>query len=331
MNTETEHTKTTIAKADNTMTTTNTMHMSTISSLRWITLLLMSSVASGLNVQSRSQVRLRSPGSSIMSDSTNFNGQIMRTPPKTKLLYAHGDYSYSDDDERRDEHRSAVTGLTTRMSSWWGNVFPANTPVDEDDPQAVTDDYLTFLDRRYHRLHDEDEPAPAPIKPFSAWDWLMDKDSKINEAIPDPEGSHEDALFVLGVAELASDRLLQKHLHHKATTSQPIIETKATTLSPKTSGLFGAPSNSRPSVSVLKRVKQRRRALIAYQEKQLKRAAIASVKAAALAPLGIVKAAEAVWRYGGGKKTFALTLGVLTGLFLLMRPAMAAVVSMIVE
>lgn len=95
---------------------------------------------------------------------------------------------------------------------------------ENDQQQQNVDAYLEFLDRRYKRLHSNDRVTEDPKSknpvPFSAMSWLMNgKD----DAFVTKQQS-EDALYVLGVAGLASQKLLQKH--HLQTTGKE--ETVAT-------------------------------------------------------------------------------------------------------
>jgi len=71
----------------------------------------------------------------------------------------------------------------------------------------VLDDYLEFVDRRYHRLNDEEEES-SPPGINTAWNWLM---SQKPDSPQKQQRKEEDALYVLGLAGLASEELLQKH------------------------------------------------------------------------------------------------------------------------
>eukprot|EP00545_Synedropsis_sp_CCMP1620_P014000 CAMPEP_0119002980 /NCGR_PEP_ID=MMETSP1176-20130426/273_1 /TAXON_ID=265551 /ORGANISM="Synedropsis recta cf, Strain CCMP1620" /LENGTH=318 /DNA_ID=CAMNT_0006954529 /DNA_START=61 /DNA_END=1017 /DNA_ORIENTATION=- len=293
---------------------TNTSMKASMSSLGWIAMLLAFSSASALTTQSP---RAMMPGSPAwISDSARNSNDKLRTQPSTgstKLLYAHGDFA--DDDYRRDEHNEAVNGVRTRLSTIWTNIFPTPKPESE---QEVVDEYLEFLDRRYHRLHDEEETS-STVKPFSTWGWLTDNSSR--EVSYDAAKSHEDALFVLGVAELASVELLQKHhIVVESVTTDTVIDTKASS-----SGLFG--SVSKPSTSILQKLKNRRRDLIVYQETQMKRVLALSVKTAVTAPSRIATTAKAVWKHSGGKNTIALSVSMLTAAFFFL----SAVVGMVFE
>ncbi|VEU37438.1 unnamed protein product [Pseudo-nitzschia multistriata] len=123
--------------------------------------------------------------------------------------------------------------------SWWRKLFTASqysasrsstvtgtsSTVGEDDEQDNVDAYLEFLDRRYRRLHCDDKKEVKAIsnpkqdsselktaKPFSAMDWLMKGSGSNNsDDLTTTREQQEDALYVLGVAGLASQKLLQKH------------------------------------------------------------------------------------------------------------------------
>lgn len=68
--------------------------------------------------------------------------------------------------------------------------------------QANVDDYLVFLERRYQRLNDENPPSEHT---FLAWNWLLE-----TKSTKERQMDHKNALHILGVANLASQKLLQK-------------------------------------------------------------------------------------------------------------------------
>lgn len=273
--------------------------------------------------------RVRFPGASS-SDSTNSNVYYTKATPlarpvetaSTQLPYSQCDDT--EDDHRRNEHLSAVDGLRTRLSGWWATVLqPAIVTHKEESEQQKVDDYLEFLDKRYHRLHDVEQRRVTlnPARAFPVWDWLMDTSDR--ESSYDAKKSQEDALFVLGVAELASTRLLQKHqIPVESVSSQPAIDTIAYTVASKSTSkslLFGAvPTQS--AISIVDQIRARRRSLIVFQEKQLKRLVAASVMLLLKAPSKLKSIAKGIWHHGGGKRTIALSLSLLTACFFLLRP-----------
>lgn len=255
-------------------------------------------------------------------------------PVLTQLPYSQCDDN--EDDHRRNEHLSAVDGLRTRLSGWWATMLqPVIVPHEEESEQQKVDDYLEFLDKRYHRLHDVEQRRVTlnPAKAFPVWDWLMDTSDR--EPSDDPKQSQEDALFVLGVAELASTRLLQKHRHIpvEAVSSKPAIDTIAYTVPLKStsrSRLFGAVP-TKPASSIGEKIRALRRSLIVFQEKQLKKFVAVSVMILLKAPSKITNIAKGIWDHGGGKKTIALSLSILTACFFLLRPVVNGVAGIVFE
>lgn len=92
----------------------------------------------------------------------------------------------------------------------------------EINEQFCVDEYLKSIDRRYRRLHQSefnDERSEGGVT--NAWTWLF-----ADKAFLEKEKGEDDALYVLGLAKLASARLLQHHhspimqlyeLSHRAT------------------------------------------------------------------------------------------------------------------
>lgn len=79
----------------------------------------------------------------------------------------------------------------------------------DTDHQFIVDEYLESIDRRYKRVHSKAKNDRSQRNFTSAWAWLAaDESSLVGEV---KQRNEEDALCVLGLAELASVRLLQKH------------------------------------------------------------------------------------------------------------------------
>jgi hypothetical protein len=137
---------------------------------------------------------------------------------------------------------------TTIESSWWRKLFTVSSPsmnpsstitssssdtssLGENKEQENVDAYLEFLDKRYRRLHSDDKEeeqakskqqdssASKKRKSFSAMDWLANGGSNNSDIVSSTTEQQEDALYVLGVAGLASQKLLQKH--HLPSTTNP--------------------------------------------------------------------------------------------------------------
>lgn len=215
---------------------------------------------------------------------------------------------YSDGIEESAGAEQTQTLPTARIGTWWSNVFAPKSEK-TDDSQQVVDEYLEFLDRRYHRLHDEETEVKQANKKFSVLGWL--KETQKQDAVTDP---CEDALYVLGVAEMASQKLLQKHrsLPQK---SGVVIETKATRV--KRNGAH---------LSILNRmnnVKFQAKGLASLRVYKPLKVLLSSMSA--LVRRGPVKTMVALWNFGGGKDTIALGVSVLTIAFFLLRPLLEAI------
>jgi len=88
----------------------------------------------------------------------------------------------------------------------------------EIEQQFIVDKYLESIDRRYKRVHQGDTKDHRSQRGFtSAWAWLIADESFLIEE--ENQRTKDDALCVLGLAKLASVRLLQKH-HLPITQSQ---------------------------------------------------------------------------------------------------------------
>mmetsp|Transcript_19789 Transcript_19789/g.23636 ORF Transcript_19789/g.23636 Transcript_19789/m.23636 type:complete len:327 (+) Transcript_19789:134-1114(+) len=88
----------------------------------------------------------------------------------------------------------------------------------EIDQQFLVDEYLESIDRRYKRVHQGETKDDRSQRGFiSAWAWLTADESSLIEE--EKRRKKDDALHVLGLAKLASVRLLQKH-HLPITQSQ---------------------------------------------------------------------------------------------------------------
>jgi hypothetical protein len=83
---------------------------------------------------------------------------------------------------------------------------------EEQEQQYVLDDYLESIDRRYRRLHESDEPPAETNKGTggftNALHWLTHSEPS---SASEEQRKQEDAIYVLGLADLASTRLLQQH------------------------------------------------------------------------------------------------------------------------
>ncbi len=248
------------------------------------------------------------------------NFPLLRSRTTTNLFFRQGDQE--DSDERKKDHRDAAQLYSRRFSRWWNSIRRGN--AEPDDATKLVDDYLEFLDRRYHRLHDKQ--SSKGVK-FSALNWLMEKPTIT-------EDEKADALFVLGLAELASDRLLEKHhiavprdhkavpqqVGSKSASSQVVVEAELVETSADVTG--SSPFVSLPG-EVLRKIGAGRQQLITIQARQLRAAVVLLMKTLISLP---GKTLRALWHLGGGKKTLTLTGCALITAVVVVRPVVQALV-----
>jgi hypothetical protein len=176
-----------------------------------------------------------------------------------------------------------------------------------------------FMLRR--RLHEE-EVAEAK---FSAWKWLgVGEHLSIEQA----ERQRENALYALGVAGLASKRLLHKHQIPVSETD--LIGTSSIVVTPVDSQ-EESPTNeiilSKRTIllselaALAHKLSEWRQSLHRFQVRQIQ-------KAAAIAVAVPTKAIQSLWKHGGGKKNVLLTVTVAaTFMVCLARPVVQFVAS----
>lgn len=143
--------------------------------------------------------RMASSSSSRTSSTTIINQET------TQLSYRMG--NEDDSRERQELHREAVEGSDSPPRKW---LWTTGTQVPSD--QMLIDKYLENIDRRYHRLHDDDKAGSIGW----TWNWLMAQPSQ-------PQPQEEDALRVLELADLASERLLKQH-KRKQKKPTPVVD-----------------------------------------------------------------------------------------------------------
>eukprot|EP00542_Grammatophora_oceanica_P020608 CAMPEP_0194047112 /NCGR_PEP_ID=MMETSP0009_2-20130614/23561_1 /TAXON_ID=210454 /ORGANISM="Grammatophora oceanica, Strain CCMP 410" /LENGTH=329 /DNA_ID=CAMNT_0038692629 /DNA_START=39 /DNA_END=1028 /DNA_ORIENTATION=+ len=252
-------------------------------------------------------------------------------PHTSKLFYRDGMDSDGTGVDRKVQTKAAKS-VRAKISSWWGNSAASSSdpPMETETRQEEVDRYLEFLDKRYHRLHDDEEAEPKQKqskeeqKKFSMLDWLSAENpgDHIAEA-----RKQNDALYVLGVAGLASERLLMKH---------QLIQPRPRRNELHRDGAIVIDAEVTPDATVrkvvevssvmLRQLSQRREALIRYQNMQMRKALRLSANTVIHAP---GRLAKALWEIGGGKRTFALTVAMLTAAFILVRPIVAAILKTI--
>lgn len=81
--------------------------------------------------------------------------------------------------------------------------------LEKEEQQVILDKYLESIDRRYKRIHQR-ERQNLSDGVGNAWQWLM-SGQKTESSVSIEERRKEDAIYVLGLANLASKSLLEKH------------------------------------------------------------------------------------------------------------------------
>jgi hypothetical protein len=308
-----------------------------LSHLGWCTLILsLASEASAFHSSVRQPFAMVGPPGAVRETGTDVYG---RNNDGSKSPFSHRarDSSllltrlqYSDG----NEELAALESLPTKDATWWNSLFP-NQPEIADHEQDTVDEYLVFLDRRYRRMRSTEKEEETP-KPFSAINWLMEGTPKSGDVLASLE---EDALYVLGVAGLASHKLLQKHRllpeeSNTATSVRPkhleVLSSDAIDIDPEND----SPSNMFikmvvvPVVRILYVVQRRKDLFVNAQIRRarslLYTAARVVVKSLMYGPLSTAKA---ILEIGGGKQTMTVTLTVATTVFLLLRPVLKAAVT----
>jgi hypothetical protein len=145
---------------------------------------------------------------------------------------------------------------------------------------------LPFVCLLYRRLHEDRPSNEFANLPSSVWKWLHNEDgSSINSqetattTASNPATNTEDALYVLGVAGLASKKLLQKHhLTTSTTTVTSVGDSKVVSDNAKATAIDVGYTNTSAAAALttetfaqaLIRLLVNRKALIEYQRKQMK-------------------------------------------------------------
>lgn len=239
--------------------------------------------------------------------------QAFRMTPQGHASSSGSSSSIFYRDEIAIEEDSRQTGSPPRKSR-------VDVLVHSGD-QAEVDDYLVFLDRRYNRLHGDENH-----KPSSSGGWIqaeLQRLASTNEGVR--QHSYDDNSR-LGAVGAAGKQLLQK-LHVKPSSSAlsggPIVATTVTLMVSRGSPVLQVLSIVGTSVAAISRstfllqshIRQKQRnqfnTLVAFLSKALNANA--------------AKSARAVWQVGGGKKNVAWTLAVMAALVtLLLRPLAVA-------
>lgn len=179
------------------------------------------------------------------------------------------------------------------------------------------------------RLHDEETKQIEQKPKFSAWNWLHQEDSVVSS-----QQQQSDALYVLGVAGLASEKLLQKHhlqmrnsafkSNGRTISSSTASENHVIDIATEQSSLDdGKPQKSKDLVLEMIRksfiqVALKRQKLLQFQKKRLPGLVRGAVVGVSRTPLQLCRRA---WYMGGGKRNVVFAASLLVAFtFLILQP-----------
>lgn len=136
-------------------------------------------------------------------------GTTDRVSSSTRLNYCNGSV---------EEHSKQRGIIQTSNGRWLKPVIHAAAQDHGEDTSKKVDEYLEFLDKRYSRMRGNE--ASHPRRALSIMKWLRAEDHH------DTEEKDSNALYDLGVAGLASKRLLQRQgvTLRKCTIIQPSFD-----------------------------------------------------------------------------------------------------------
>lgn len=105
-----------------------------------------------------------------------------------------------------------IVAENARVSKLYSDVSAqTNESTKISSQQEMTDRYLEFLDRRYHRNYNNDEDKDDTIQMnFSLLDWLRQSPNSSTDTKKRAK-MKKNALYILGVADLASKKLRLKY------------------------------------------------------------------------------------------------------------------------
>lgn len=254
------------------------------------------------------------------TDSTHRNGAGQHRRKATSVLTR---LQYRDGSDESD---------STSRFGWFNTIF-SNSHQDEANEQDSVDEYLEFLDKRYRRLHTEEQEEPA--KPFSAINWLKQGSPTRNDMIATQQ-QEEDALYVLGVAGLASQKLLHRHHLQVEGSGNTAVADPPASHGSKMDFVDADIVPSGPVQVLIKRVlvplirvlyiSQRRKEIFVSNQLQRVRSVSTSAlrsmgKTFAQGPINVIRT---LLDLGGGKRTVTVTLTTLATVFLVLQPILQA-------
>ncbi|CAJ1953320.1 unnamed protein product [Cylindrotheca closterium] len=259
----------------------------------------------------------------VRDTSTDFYRESTSSHPRQAPTTSRLQYSDGNEED----------SSSTREPVWWNGLFtPQSDTINEQDS---VDKYLEFLHKRYDRLHEEKEEE----NPLSAMNWLLQGSPK-GEVLASKQ-QKEDALYVLGVAGLASQKLLQKHpqlvdakqdsdIRVMSRPPAPIeaLDTIVTSAEDVTFGHLVIKRVLVPFVKVLYFVHRQKQLFLDVQLSRAKGHATnltkKVVRSLIYAPVRITKS---IIDFGGGRASIGSTLALASAMFVLLRPLLQGLLS----
>lgn len=265
------------------------------------------------------------PGLSRRICTECYEGGIATTPstcirPKQTFSATRLNYRDSSDEFVQGTSQSGGSAVTkTSQRGWWSRLASSNKPKG-DTRQDVVDDYLEFLEKRYQRMHSEETESRREPK-FSAWKWLAQGSDDVEKTFQEQTlVDQENALYALGVAGLASQRLLQKHQLPvpKGSEKQESFEVSSS------NGTAVSAIQQEKSVlnagRLVASIASQRQLLLRFQNRKLRALAKLCVKVLKSGPRKVLKHALEL---GGGKKTVIITVSALATILLVVARPLA--------
>ena len=263
-----------------------------------------------------------SPGLSSRICTAFYEGSVARVRSKQTFKATRLNYRDAGDEFSQENSRAGESSVTKTQGGWLSRLASNNKSKGERK-QDVVDDYLEFLEKRYQRLHSDETESSGEPK-FSAWKWLMQGSDDAEQSLQEQSvADQENALYALGIAGLASQRLLQKH---QLPLPRNSLEQESVQVS-SSSGEVVSVLEEKSTLNVSRlfaRIALQRRLLLHYQNRKLRAFAKLLIRTLRTGPGNVLKHALEL---GGGKKTIVLTATALaTLIFVLARPLAQTIV-----
>jgi len=238
----------------------------------------------------------------------------------------------------RLQYRDGDDETLTTSRSWWKNIFQASKQEPGNQQQDNVDDYLEFLDRRYRRIHSNERKTKSAA-PFSALNWLRQGSPSRGDVATSSsqQQQQQDALYVLGVAGLASERLLQKHhlvsqqkdlAQRKAIHESKVMDVEAEVIAKDGASAMLIKKLMVPLIRIVYIAHRRKDLFVAAQLTKARGVCGSAIrKTGKYLANGSVATAKTLFEFGGGRKSLTLTFMAVTSFFLVFRPILQAAIA----